>query len=483
MQSLARLAQAHTDLDQSDIESLQALVSDWHILADLSFSDLICWVPGHDDNEFFAVAQIRPVTGPTALEDDVVGEVISYEPEHLVTEAYLSQVICETSDNQLQAGIPVDVWAIPVMRGSRCIAVLERHTNQMGVRAPGELEDQYLEIAEILSDMVWRGDFPPDRPAGARLPRVGEGIIRIDPDGSVRYASPNAVSAYRRLGLTGDLVGEPIVGLTRGLLQDKPTDQAPATQLRDRNGAVVELEGERASLTVRVVPLTTAAGSAGTLLVLRDSTELRRRERQLVTKDATIREIHHRVKNNLQTVAALLRLQARRIQSREGTIALQHAMSRVQAIAVVHETLSQSFDGVVVFDEVMDRLLRYVGDLAASRGNVIAVRIGSFGQVPAAAATSLSLVLTELCQNAIEHGLGSGSGTVTVTPTRSGDRLVIEVCDDGQGLPEGFTLEQVATSSLGLSIVSTLVSDLAGSFSLGPRPDQAGSRAVVTIPL
>ena len=171
MQSLARLAQAHTDLDQSDIESLQALVSDWHILADLSFSDLICWVPGHDDNEFFAVAQIRPVTGPTALEDDVVGEVISYEPEHLVTEAYLSQVICETSDNQLQAGIPVDVWAIPVMRGSRCIAVLERHTNQMGVRAPGELEDQYLEIAEILSDMVWRGDFPPDRPAGRlRLP-------------------------------------------------------------------------------------------------------------------------------------------------------------------------------------------------------------------------------------------------------------------------------------------------------------------------
>ena len=216
---------------------------------------------------------------------------------------------------------------------------------------------------------------------------------------------------------------------------------------------------------------------------MRDVSEIRRREQALLNKDATIREIHHRVRNNLQTVAALLRLQARRIQSREGTMALQHAMSRVQAIAVVHETLSQSFDGVVVFDEVMDRLLRYVGDLAASRGNVIAVRIGSFGQVPAAAATSLSLVLTELCQNAIEHGLGSGSGTVTVTPTRSGDRLVIEVCDDGQGLPEGFTLEQVATSSLGLSIVSTLVSDLAGSFSLGPRPDQAGSRAVVTIPL
>lgn len=482
MQTLAQVAQAHTDLDQSAVEMLQDLVADWHILADLSFSDLICWLPGTDDNEFWAAAQIRPVTGPTALEDDVVGEVISYDPEHLVTEAYLSEVICETSDNKLQAGIPVDVWAIPVMRDGRCIAVVERHTNQMGVRAPGELEDQYLEIAEILSDMLWRGDFPVARPGGAPLPRVGEGIVRVDPDGTVRYASPNAVSAYRRLGLTGDLAGEPVVSLTEGLLQDQPTDQAPLTQLQDRASALVELEGERATLTIRVVPLTTATGSAGTLLVLRDSTELRRRERQLVTKDATIREIHHRVKNNLQTVAALLRLQARRIRSSEGKTALQHAMSRVQAIAVVHEILSQSFDGVVAFDEVMDRLLRYVGDLAASRGKVTAIRDGSFGEVPAAAATSLSLVLTELCQNAIEHGLGSGSGTVTVVPTRDETRLVIEVCDDGQGLPEGFTLERVG-GSLGLSIVTTLVSDLHGSFTLGPRPDQSGSRAVVTIPL
>ncbi|HQE31940.1 MAG TPA: histidine kinase N-terminal domain-containing protein, partial [Propionibacteriaceae bacterium] len=431
MLTLEQVVAEQTDLSTTDLETLQRLVADWHLLADLSFSDLICWVPGRDDNEFFAVAQIRPATGPTALEDDVVGEVISYDSEHLVTEAYLSEVICETSDNKLQAGIPVDVWAIPVMRDGRCLAVVERHTNQMGVRAPGELEDNYHEIADILSDMLWRGDFPDGHDRSTGSPRVGEGIIRVDEAGIVVYASPNAVSAYRRLGLTGDLVGEPIIRTTTELIGSNPVDEAAERKLSSNRSLEIDVETDRASLRLRVLPLTDEDGRIGTLLVCRDTTELRYRDRQLVTKDATIREIHHRVKNNLQTVAALLRLQARRMTSPEGAAALQDAMGRVQAIAVVHEILSQSLAGTVEFDDIVDRLLRHVGDVAASRGKVHTIRNGSFGEVPAAAATSLSLIITELCQNAVEHGFASGSGTVTVTPRRERGRLIVEVADDG----------------------------------------------------
>jgi two-component sensor histidine kinase len=201
--------------------------------------------------------------------------------------------------------------------------------------------------------------------------------------------------------------------------------------------------------------------------VCRDTTY---RDRQLVTKDATIREIHHRVKNNLQTVAALLRLQARRITSPEGAAALQDAMGRVQAIAVVHEILSQSFAGTVAFDDIVDRLLRHVGEASASRGKVRTLRVGTFGDVPAAAATSLSLVITELCQNAVEHGFAYGPGTVTLTPRRERGRLVIEVADDGAGLPEGFDTADTDRTSLGLSIVTTLVKDLHGTFALQRNP-------------
>jgi two-component sensor histidine kinase len=230
-----------------------------------------------------------------------------------------------------------------------------------------------------------------------------------------------------------------------------------------------------------VLPLLDGRERLGAIVLCRDVSDLRRKERQLVTKDATIREIHHRVKNNLQTVAALLRMQARRIESAEARVALNDATSRVAAIAIVHETLSQAFDETVEFDRVADGLLRMVGDVAASWGGVSAVRKGTFGVVSADVATSLAMVLTELCQNAVEHGLADSSGEVRVVPAAADGRLRVEVSDDGRGLPVDFDWRQ--SRSLGLSIVSTLVAEMKGSFELGPQPDGPGTRAVVEIPL
>ena len=206
MLTLAQVLDAHTDLAPGERAWLGALVAEWEILADLSFSDLILWVPDVDDNVFWAAAQFRPTTGPTALEDDVVGDVIAYDPESLVTAAYMSREITETSFNSVFAGIPVGVQAIPIIKFERVVGVVEMHTNQMGVRAPGALEDAYLEAAQILSEMVWLGHFPlvDGRPVPGMSPRVGDGLIRVGSQGNVLYASPNAVSAYRRMGLAGD---------------------------------------------------------------------------------------------------------------------------------------------------------------------------------------------------------------------------------------------------------------------------------------
>jgi len=478
----------HVSISEAQSAFLEALIDDWHIWSDLGFSDLVLWVPGTDDHEFYAVAQIRPATGPTALEDDIVGEVIAYDTDNLVTQAYRSKKICETSDNSLQAGIPVDVWAIPLMVDGVCWGIVERHTNQMGLRAPGELEDHYLETAAILSEMASRGAFPDQGYHRLRgiSPRVGEGLILLDKAGVVEYASPNAVSDYRKLGLASDLVGEKIVPLTQSLVSRSgvPVDTTLAARIKSPHCEEADIETDRASLFMHVLPLTNRHGRIGTLIVCRDTTEIRERDRQLVTKDATIREIHHRVKNNLQTVSALLRLQARRMKSTEAQGALEEAMARVQAIAVVHEILSYSMSGSVDFDDVADRLLKEAGDLASEKGHVDARREGSFGEVPAAVATSLALIVTELCQNAIEHGLAAGSGTVTVAAGRQPDgSLHMSVIDNGHGLPDGFAVDDRARTSLGLSIVTTLLQDLHGEFSLVPNPDGVGARAVVSIPL
>ena len=485
MPTMEQVINERTDLSEADVAWLFRLVDEWSLLSDLSFADLILWVPGRDDNVVWACAQIRPTTGPTSLEDDVVGEEIAYDAEHLVTEAYLSGEICHSSGNSVQAGIPVDIQAVPIMAGECCVGVVEMHTNQMGVRAPGALEDAYLEAAELLAGMVHRGEFPitGDAPVPWVSPRVGDGTIRVDNAGIVTFASPNALSAYRRMGLTGDLEGENFVAVTRALLpvHRRPVEQPVTASLSGRMLREVELEAERATLRLRVLPLRDDDGPRGLLVMCRDTTELRFQERQLVTKDATIREIHHRVKNNLQTVAALLRLQSRRISSPDAKGALDDAMKRVTSIAVVHEILSQAFDTSVQFDDVADRLLRMVGDVAATGGKVRMVREGSFGFVPAEVATSLSLVLTELCQNAVEHGLGDSSGSVWVRPRQEQGELVVEVINHGEPLPPGFTLG--LSTSLGLSIVTTLVEDMDGTFTLVPGPGGTGTVASVRVPL
>ncbi|OYN90935.1 sensor histidine kinase [Parenemella sanctibonifatiensis] len=458
---------------------LERLTEEWHLLADLSFSDLVLWVPEEDDNIFQAIAQVRPTTGPTALEDDAVGEEIGYDPEHLVTVAYQTGVICDTTDHQLQAGIPVDVAAIPIVRDSRVIAVVERHTNRMGIRATGALEDAYLETAQRLETMLWHGWFPPAQRTTRPSPRVGDGVITLGPTGDVSYASPNAVSIFRRMGLATDLIDENFfeIGLNATVLKEHTVQELQAAALAD-----AELTVGNSAAQLRVLKLRGDDGRpVGSLVLCRDTTEVRRHERQLVTKDATIREIHHRVKNNLQTVAALLRLQSRRISSEEGRVALRSAMGRVASIAVVHEILSQNYDEIVAFDQVCDQILKMVGDVAATGGTVIGTRHASFGLVPGTVATSLSLVLTELCQNAVEHGLRQGDGVVDVHPHREPSWLTVEVLDRGTGLPDDFDLG--STSSLGLSIVKSLVSDLNGRFSLQSNDDGPGSCARIELPI
>jgi two-component sensor histidine kinase len=207
------------------------------------------------------------------------------------------------------------------------------------------------------------------------------------------------------------------------------------------------------SLSLRSVPLLKNKQRTGAVLLCRDVSELRRRERELITKDATIREIHHRVKNNLQTVAALLRLQARRVASPEARSALNEAMRRVATIALVHEMLSQTIEEVVDFDEVFGRSLRLAADVASAGASVRTLRDGSFGQVRADDATALALVLTELVTNAVEHGLRAQGGTVTINAQREGQELVARVIDDGVGMSSPHE----TSTGLGTQIVRTLV--------------------------
>jgi two-component sensor histidine kinase len=314
---------------------------------------------------------------------------------------------------------------------------------------------------------------------------VGDGLVRLDADGTVAFASPNALSAYRRLGHLGDLVGLRLAEVTAALADRSrsPLDEPVALVASGRAPRRGEIEAGDAVVQLRSIPLRPGGAHIGALVLVHDVTELRRRERQLVGKDATIREIHHRVKNNLQTVAALLRLQARRMAVPEAREALEESVRRVSSIAVVHETLSGTLDESVRFDDIAERLSSVVSDMAQP----VPVRVrrtGSFGVLPAEVATPLAMVLAELLQNAAEHGFAgaTGAGTVVVEAARGeGGWLRMSVRDDGRGLPAGFRVD--SSDRLGLQIVRTLVeTELGGRLDIESLPT-GGTVATVEVRL
>jgi two-component sensor histidine kinase len=493
--SLTDLAAGRVDLAPEDAEWLHLLLSDWQLLADLSFADLVLWLPlrpeGPEGDGFVAVAQMRPTTGPTVRHDDVVGTVAPRGRQPQIDAAYDEGRICRERDPDWPGNVPVREETIPVVRGGRVIAVVSRQTDLAAARTPSRLELTYLRTADDLALMISEGRFPldgdPGPPDGG--PRVGDGLIRLDDHGVVTFASPNGLSAYRRLGLAADLTGAHLGELTAQLARrGQPVDEALSTVLSGRAARQTEVEAGGATVRLRVIPLTPGGRRTAALVLVRDVTEVRRRERELVGKDVTIREIHHRVKNNLQTVAALLRLQSRRLEPGDRTAreSLGEAERRIASIALVHEALSRTLDEHVDFDEVADRVGLLVGDGLGAAGAVRVRRDGSFGQLVPELATSLALVLVELVQNAAEHGLGEAGGEVRVVVRRSPAALCVTVSDDpavASGQRRTFDLD--ADAGLGLQIVRTLVTaQLGGMIALvSPRAGTGGNAVQVRVPL
>ena len=406
--TLNDLARRHTALTSADIDWLHALVSDWQLLADLSFADLVLWAPLQDSSGWVVLAQMRPTTGPTTFHDDAVGSFAPTGARPFLESAQRERRICREGDPEWTRGVPVRRESIPVTREGQVIGVIERSTNLSSARTPSRLELTYLKGADDLAQMVASGMFPwpGQQPALVRSPRVGDGLLRLGRSGKVSYASPNALSAYRRLGLAADLVGAELGPLTARLCAPgRPTDDSLMVTASGRAPRETEVEGNGSVVQLRAIPLVVNGLRTGALVLVRDVTELRHRERELMTKDATIREIHHRVKNNLQTVAALLRLQSRRLEEPKARAALDEAVRRVGSIATVHETLSHAPEEIVDFDDVAERVAAMAGEVSAAEARVKPVLLGRFGLLPSAVATPLALVLAELLQNALQHGL------------------------------------------------------------------------------
>jgi two-component sensor histidine kinase len=344
---------------------------------------------------------------------------------------------------------------IPIRLQGEIIAVLERVWAPKAGRRTGGLERIYMRLFERLAEMVNAGIYPflGDEEMVEDAPRVGDGVIVLDAEQRISFASPNAVNALHRVGIVSALLGSTLreLGVGSGAIEQSFTNRLPATEeVERRNDAIV---------LIQCIPLIANQRVTGAALLIRDVTDIRRRDRLLLSKDAAIREVHHRVKNNLQTISSLLRLQSRRVDDPAARTALVEAERRI-----------------------VPALIGLARDANVTGSSVVINVGGDVGDVSADVATPLAVVIAELLQNAAEHAFNremSEKPTIELAFENCDTDLIVTIRDNGSGFDSVFDIDE--TKSLGLSIVRDLVrSQLGGSITIS---FEKGTLITLTVPV
>lgn len=468
-----------SDLGNSEREHVQDLIRRWGFLADLCFSDLLLYLPLPGRDGFVVTAQVRPATAQTVHPGDLFGHTYGGDAVPAVAASFRSGGFSFSEWVDSKSGHMVVSHCIPLRVGATTVAVMARDYMLNPQRIQGELESTYLNIFERFARMILAGDYPYPRDESGGVPRVGDGVVVLDSEFRVTFLSPNGVSALHRIGCHSP-------SLAKTLDEQGISIAGPLRAAETFSPVLEEIEGPQdSSVTFYCMPLIERHKVGGYLLLVQDVTNIRRNERLLLSKDATIREVHHRVKNNLQTISSLLRLQGRRVESKVAQEALAEAERRIRSIAVVHEVLSREIGEQVPMEEITGAIVRLAQESAPPHLDLNIRVQGDLGELDSALATPLAVVLQELLLNSIEHAFPeedtdeqSEALNVVLEFTRAPGQLGLKVSDNGSGFPESFDFE--TSNSLGLLIVRDLIrSQLMGTIAVNHGP---GAEIIIVIP-
>jgi two-component sensor histidine kinase len=475
-------------LTEADVLFLKTVERQIPIVADVSRADILLY--GRLDAKWAMVlAHARPHSISPIYSHLLTGQEVGRDQEPLIIRTLTDGRPQQGAQLLIADGAPIMKQVYPLRRPGqkRVIGAFSVETNLLEHERHRRRRRAFQRALLQLQMMARRAQLV----GTSDLSSFGEhdGIIVADRERVIRYSSGIATNLYRRIGYPG--------GLLRHRLSDLETGDDDLARAALRQFRCLEREEEAGgrSWVKKAIPLQSLPRlrlftwvdwrkenkePSHVILMVRDSTEIRRQEQELRVKTAMIQEVHHRVKNNLQTIAALLRMQVRRTSSQDARTAIEEAIARILSVAVIHEFLSHQDSRVINIKDVSNRILTLMRQEMLSPDNHIRLELeGPPIYLPARQATACALVINELLQNAVEHGFNEGKmGFVRLTFQDEGDVVIVRVRDDGSGFPDNFRIENA--ESLGLQIVQTLVQeDLKGTIEMR---NGDGAEAIITFP-
>ncbi len=454
------------DLTAEQRQSLQFMLPLLGLAADLAHGVVTVYLPTEDKKFLQVLKQEHPLTQVGETRADMTGRRVRSVEEPLVARA-------------LQMNIPVTgkrEWMLGTLETLRTLKVYP--LRDMRGHAYGAISfevstDEEIIIAQCLELLTNMRQAVANNPNYARM-QPSDGIMVVDPNKMVIAANKRARYIFDVMGIP-DIVGSRTNGVTInwplvGMVMETGTAESKEF---DMHGLL---------LSIRILPVIARPRAGCAIVIVKDITELHQKDEELLIKSVVIKEIHHRVKNNLQTIASLLRLQERRAKQDETKAVLRDCIGRVNSIAIVHEYLSQQDTGLIDVEKVAKGIYMAIMSSMVSPDLTLDAHFEAASlQLSSDKATSLALILNELLQNALEHAfVGRTHGRLDVSFTKESEGYHLTILDDGVGLSDDFKID--GRKSLGLKIIKTMAeADLQGVFTLENRPE-GGTKAVIMIP-
>ena len=442
---LRKLCEKYTSLCDSDVEILMKIKDNMQLMSNLANADLFIDTMVMNSEDAIVLAECKPNKTQSLYDGIVVGQVANIQNEPAVLRTLKTGIPTRdlkatTQENKVvrQSVEPIrneDGFVIGVLILETDVTEKMKKNRQME-----RLTKTANQLAETLISVTDEGNRITDH--------LNDAIVVFDKERNAVYANPYATELYKRLGYKDDIVGMSFDNLA--------LDEGIYDKLLE-GGAAAETEKNLGELTLCVkYAVLEHNNDIGVVMLLKDISEIRQKEKALILKSVAMKEIHHRVKNNLQTVASILRLQARRVDDNAIKKAFDENINRILSIALIHEILAKDgMDDVgmkALLIKIKDSTLRYA---IPSNKKITATVSGDEIMIDSDRATSIALIVNELLSNALEHAFTEKSeGNIGISIKKGDIYSEVIISDDGQG----FAVNN-RTDSLGLGIVKVLVKE------------------------